>query len=70
MPYKDSVFKNYLKDSSESKEFQKRTSKGTRPTLILTRPFSNQFKLKVPKQSFSPSNLIIGVNAILNVALT
>ena len=24
--------------------------KGTRPTLICTRPFSNQFKLKVPKQ--------------------
>ena len=30
--------------------------KGTRPTLIFTHPFSNQVKLKVPKQSFPPSD--------------
>ena len=30
--------------------------KCTRPTLIFTCTFSNQFKLKVPKQSFPPSD--------------
>ena len=32
--------------------------KGTRPTLIFTRPFSNQFfqTERVPKQSFPPSD--------------